>query len=854
MRTDRFIWLRRKSIAVAAVVSMFVMAGAALAWDLSTASYDNVKFKVGLEPTSTDVAFSSDGTKMYVIGSLLDSVDQYTLTSGWDVSTAVYHGISFSVNGQDAVPNGLTFKSDGTKMYVVGSNSDAVYQYSLSSAWDLSTASYDSVSFSVAGQETTAQALAFKSDGTKMYVVGWINNTVYQYSLSSAWDLSTASYDSVSFSVVGQESGSNGLTFKSDGTKMYMAGGTNDTVYQYSLSSAWNLSTASYDSVSFSVTGHETAPQGVAFKSDGTKMYIVGSTGDRVYQYSLTAWDLSTASYDSVSANIAGQEATSTGVAFKSDGTKMYVVGLTNDTVYQYSLSSAWNVSTASYDSVSFSVSVQDINPHGLTFKSDGTKMYVAGTSGDRVYQYSLSSAWDLSTASYDSVSFAVNTQDTNPQGLTFKSDGTKMYIAGPTADKIFQYSLSSAWDISTASYDSVSFSIITQENASHDLTFKSDGTKMYVVGITNDTVYQYSLSSAWDISTASYDSVLLSVSAQENNPSGIFFKSDGSKMYLIGATNDAVHQYSLSVGDSTAPSISTLSPTDNATGVSATVNLVITFDEATRAGTGTLAIKKTSDNSTLETITVSGALLSGNGTTSLTLNPSTTLAESTSYYVTWTANAFKDASSNHVAVQTSMTYWNFTTGDFTAPSISTLSPTDGAVDSATTANLVLTFDEATRAGTGTLAIKKTSDNSTVETITVSGALLSGNGTTSLTLNPSTTLAESTSYYITWTANAFKDTSGNHVAVQTSTTYWNFTTVAAAASSSSSSTSTQATTTSTGGRRGSTLTMTQRIQMARSALLARITRRKTLQKPLSPRCTSMFGKVLHTQRCAKRSS
>ncbi len=231
-------------------------------------------------------------------------------------------------------------------------------------------------------------------------------------------------------------------------------------------------------------------------------------------------------------------------------------------------------------------------------------------------------------------------------------------------------------------------------------------------------------------------------------------------------------------VGDTTAPTASTLSPADNATGVSTTANLVITFDEIARAGTGTLTIKLSSDSTTVETITVSGALLSGNGTTQLTLNPSTTLSESTSYYINWTANTFKDITGNHATAVTATTTWNFTTGDFTAPSVSTRSPSDDSSGISTTVDLVITFDEVTRAGTGSLTIKKTSDNVTVETITVSGSQLSGNGSTQLTLNPSVTLDNDTSYYVTWTANAFKDASRNHTAGVTSVTTWNFTTVA----------------------------------------------------------------------------
>ena len=69
----------------------------------------------------------------------------------------------------------------------------------------------------------------------------------------------------------------------------------------------------------------------------------------------------------------------------------MYVVGNTNDSVYQYSLSTAWDLSTASYDYSSFSVSSQDATPLGIAFKSDdGTKMYMAGVTNSSVYQYSI--------------------------------------------------------------------------------------------------------------------------------------------------------------------------------------------------------------------------------------------------------------------------------------------------------------------------------------------------------------------------------------------------------------------------------------------------------------------------------
>jgi hypothetical protein len=174
------------------------------------------------------------------------------------------------------------------------SNTTAVDSFTLTLtggglAFGLASASYDSVSFSVASQATIPFDVTFNTDGTKMYIIGYTNDAVYQYTLSTGFDLSTASYDSVSFSVASQETGPSSVVFNTDGTKMYIVGITNDTVYQYTLSTGFDLSTASYDSVSFSVASQDITPYGLAFNADGTKMYIVGDNTNTVYQYSTIA-------------------------------------------------------------------------------------------------------------------------------------------------------------------------------------------------------------------------------------------------------------------------------------------------------------------------------------------------------------------------------------------------------------------------------------------------------------------------------------------------------------------------------------------------------------------------------------
>ena len=271
------------------------------------------------------------------------------------------------------------------------------------------------------------------------------------------------------------------------------------------------------------------------------RLMQMGAAGGTVRE----GWDLANASYDSVSFSVAGQDGIPTGVSFNNDGTKMYVSGAQYDSIHQYTLSTAFDLSTASYDSVSFSVASQEAVPYGVTFNNDGTKMFIVGPVSDSVFQYSLSTAFDLSTASYDSVSFSVSGQDTLPLGMVFDNDGSKLFIVGGTNNSVFQYSLSTAFDLSTASYDSVSFSVATEDTAPAGMVFNNDGTKMFISGTGNDAVYQYALSTAFDLSTASYDSISFSVSGQDNQPYDIAFNNDGSKMYIVGAGTDTIYQYS---------------------------------------------------------------------------------------------------------------------------------------------------------------------------------------------------------------------------------------------------------------------------------------------------------------------
>jgi len=256
--------------------------------------------------------------------------------------------------------------------------------------------------------------------------------------LPVGYTLSSASYDNQSVDVSGKDTSPMGMTFNGDGTKMFIVGDANDSVYSYNLSTAYDLDTASYNQ-SLDVSGEDQRPMAVKFNDDGTRMFVVGFWYDNVYRYNLsTAYDISSASYDEYFYT-GGQDEYAVGATFNGDGTKIFVTGTENDTLYDYDLSTAYDFGTVTYNQ-SLDVSGQDTEPAGMRFNRDGTKMFVVGGGNDNVYSYDLSTAYDIGSASYNQ-SFDVSGEDIDPEGATFNGDGTKMFVVGSDSGVIYRYS-----------------------------------------------------------------------------------------------------------------------------------------------------------------------------------------------------------------------------------------------------------------------------------------------------------------------------------------------------------------------------------------------------------------------------
>ena len=175
-----------------------------------------------------------------------------------------------------------------------------------------------------------------------------------------------------------------------------------------------------------------------------------------------------------------------------------------------------------------------------------------------------------------------------------------------------------------------------------------------------------FSISTDSSLSAGTYTSVITGVSSSRftAGSTGTCSCSNGNFNWTLSETSSGSTNWNLVITsvDQSAPTLSSSSPSDNSTGVAINANIVLTFSEAVDAESGNITIKKTSDDSTIETIDVTGAKVSGSGSTEITINPDTDLTADVDYYVLIDASAFDDTAGNSYAGISSTTALNFST------------------------------------------------------------------------------------------------------------------------------------------------------------------------------------------------
>lgn len=159
---------------------------------------------------------------------------------------------------------------------------------------------------------------------------------------------------------------------------------------------------------------------------------------------------------------------------------------------------------------------------------------------------------------------------------------------------------------------------------------------------------------------------------------------------------------------DTTPPTLTQLSPSDNATSVLVNANVVMTFSEAIKAGKGNIVLSNGTDTRTIP-ITDSQVSVTGN---TLTINPTNNLSFASDYNVQFASGVIADLAGNNFAGITNSTTFNFKTevgvvltgkaiDGYLAGATVTMQGSDGKTYTTTTdANGNFTFPAGTPQGT----------------------------------------------------------------------------------------------------------------------------------------------------------
>jgi len=247
--------------------------------------------------------------------------------------------------------------------------------------------------------------------------------------------------------------------FNSDGTKMLVVEGASDFIYEFDLSTGYDLTTLSYSGDSERLDDvRDGQPRSMEFNSDGTKMFLIGNAADEINQYLLTDFDISGASFDK-RVDITDEVGTDpNGMEFTADGTKVLLNNKKKKVIeFEIDAFDIAKVEGQTGTSINLAAHLTK-GMRGMTFADDGKKFFVTTSDGinrsadNKVHEFSLSTPYEVSTYTYVD-KFDVNEWETDPQDVRFNPSGTRMYVLGPmndgtTGEFINEFALSCPWQL----------------------------------------------------------------------------------------------------------------------------------------------------------------------------------------------------------------------------------------------------------------------------------------------------------------------------------------------------------------------------------------------------------------------
>ena len=247
-----------------------------------------------------------------------------------------------------------------------------------------------------------------------------------------------------------------------------------------------------------------------------------------------------------LSLNVAAGGTLESDLYLSQAGNVLLTLHFTTRTISKWDLSVSSDVASGSYSGKQANVSGVETAPNAFTLSHDETKLFLLG-GNKRIYQYTIGSDLDPSLMVYTGKSFDVSGLVTSAARLKVKSDGSTLWILDGSLRVLIELSFGTIGDIETLSSTGKTLSLAGEGDTEvYGFDFSSDYSKLYYSGRSTNKIYQYGLQIAGDIESGIYSNKNLNVSAQDTLMQSVVIGDSDQTIYMIGASSNAVHQYSL--------------------------------------------------------------------------------------------------------------------------------------------------------------------------------------------------------------------------------------------------------------------------------------------------------------------
>jgi len=232
----------------------------------------------------------------------------------------------------------------------------------------------------------------------------------------------------------------------------------------------------------------------------GEALYLIDDGTSNVYEISLsTPWDVSTASYVGATSGFGDLTEHNIDCFFSPNG-EYLLISMEGTEVIQL-----WQCSTSFDPSTATLLNSADVGGFDTTiawYPNDGSYIIVFTQNGGDLSKHNLSTPHDLTTEVQEwTVSDIGGVNSGNPQNAWYLDNGEKLYVhSSGGLDRIKEYDLSTPFDGTTRSY-------IRQKDTSNwpnnfgKITINNEGTRLILLGF-NGTIYQYNFGTAKDITS----------------------------------------------------------------------------------------------------------------------------------------------------------------------------------------------------------------------------------------------------------------------------------------------------------------------------------------------------------------